>query len=96
MKNRHTAKNKTSVLTVRVPLKLRNRLEGLAESKATNRSRLALAALERYVDEEELQLAKVDQGVRDADAGRVVPHEDVKRYLQSWGSKRKLALPTCK
>jgi len=77
-------------------MKLKRRLEGLAKSKATNRSRLALAALENYVDEEELQLAKIDQGIRDADAGRVVSHEDVKRYLQSWGTKRRLPPPACK
>jgi len=53
-------------------------------------------ALEIYVDEQELQLAKIDQGIRDADAGRLVPHADVKRYLQSWGSKRKLSPPVCR
>lgn len=77
-------------------MKLKRRIEGLAKSRATNRSRLALLALENFVDEEELRLAKIDQGIRDADAGRVVPHEDVKRYLQSWGTKRKLPLPACK
>jgi predicted transcriptional regulator len=53
-------------------------------------------ALESYVDEQEEQLAKIDQGIRDADAGRVISHEKVKRYLQSWGSKRTLPPPRCK
>jgi predicted transcriptional regulator len=85
-----------ATLTVRVPTKLRKRLEGLARMTARNRSRLAVEALESYVDEQEEQLARIDQGIHDADAGRVVSHEKVKRYLQSWGSKRKLLPPRCK
>lgn len=83
----------TATLTVRVPIKLRKRLEGLARLTARNRSRLAVEALEIYVGEQEQFLAKIDQGLRDADAGRVIPHAAVKRYLQSWGSKRRLPPP---
>ncbi len=80
---------RTSTLTIRVPASLKSRLEGLARTTSRNRSRLAVEALETYVDEREEQLARIDQGIRDADAGRVVPHSKVKRYLQSWGRKRK-------
>jgi predicted transcriptional regulator len=96
MKTKRAARNGTAILSVRVPIKLRKRLEGLAKTTASNRSRLAVEALESYVEEQETQLAKIDQGLRNADAGRVVPHDAVKRYLQSWGSKRKLPPPRCK
>jgi len=96
MKIKGRTKAGTTILAVRVPVKLKNRLEGLARSTASSRSRLAAEALESYVDEQESQLARIDRGIRDADAGRVVPHEEVKRYLQSWGRKRKLPLPVCK
>jgi len=96
MKIKGTTKAGTAILAVRVPIKLKNRLEGLARSTASNRSQLAAEALESYVDEQESQLARIDQGIRDADAGRVIPHEKVKRYLQSWGRKRKLPPPVCK
>jgi predicted transcriptional regulator len=96
MKTKAPKRAGTSTLTVRVPIKLKNRLEGLAKSTASNRSRLAVEALQSYVDEQEEQLARIDQGIRDARAGRVVPHEEVKRYLQSWGSNRKLPPPECK
>jgi predicted transcriptional regulator len=96
MKTKPALTSRTATLTVRVPVRLRNRLESLAETTARNRSRLAVEALESYVDEQEEQLAKIDRGLRDADAGRVVSHERVKRYLQSWGSKRKLPPPRCK
>ncbi len=84
MRIKGPAKAATAILAVRVPVKLKNRLEGLAKSTARNRSRLAAEALETYVDEQESQLARIDQGIRDADAGQVIPHGKVKRYLQSW------------
>jgi RHH-type transcriptional regulator, rel operon repressor / antitoxin RelB len=96
MNPKNSSTSRTATLTIRVPSKLRKRLEGLAKSTARNRSRLAVEALETYVDEQEEQLAKIDQGIRDADAGRVVSHDKVKRYLQSWGRKRKLLPPRCK
>ncbi len=96
MKTKEPTKARTATLTVRVPIKLKSRLEGLAKSTGSNRSRLAVEALQSYVDEQESQLARIDQGIRDADAGRVVSHEEVKCYLQSWGSDRKLPPPACK
>ena len=96
MKAKNAPKSATGTLTVRVPLKLRSRLESLAKMTSRNRSRVAVEALQSYVDEQEEQLARIDQGIRDADAGRVVAHQAVKRYLQSWGSKRKLSPPLCK
>ncbi len=86
----------TAIPTIRVPRNLRKRLDGLAGLKGANRSRLAIEALQIYIDEQESQLAKVDQGLRDADAGRMVPHAKVKCYLQSWGSRRPLPPPLWK
>lgn len=96
MQTKRASKPATATLTVRVPLRLRKRLDGLSKSTATNRSRLAVEALETYVEEQEAQLGKIDHGLRDADAGRVVSHGKVKRYLQSWGRKRRLLPPRCK
>lgn len=95
MNGRNLARSQTATLTVRVPADLKKRLEDLARITARNRSRLALEALESYVDDREAQLAKIDQGIRDADTGRVVPHGKVKRYLNSWGKKRKNLPPSC-
>ncbi len=96
MKTKGATKTRTATLTVRVPIKLKSRLEGLARSTDSNRSRLAVDALQTYVDELESKLARIDQGIRDTEAGRVVSHEEVKRYLQSWGSNRKHPPPACK
>jgi hypothetical protein len=36
------------------------------------------------------------EGIADADAGRVVPHDEVRRWLQSWGTGKRLPTPECK
>jgi len=35
-------------------------------------------------------LAAVEEGLADADAGRTVLHEDVRRWLLSWGTESEL------
>jgi predicted transcriptional regulator len=35
-------------------------------------------------DEDEETLAAIDEGVRDADAGRTVPAEEVRKLLPQW------------
>jgi predicted transcriptional regulator len=43
-------------------------------------------------DEDEETLVAIDQGMRDAEAGRTVPAEDVRRLLPKWttdSSRRK-------
>jgi predicted transcriptional regulator len=39
-----------------------------------------------HIDEEEDEetLAAIDEGIRDADAGRTVPIEEVRRLLPTW------------
>ena len=95
MNSKAQTKARTGTITLRIPVKLKKRLESLAKVTASNRSRLAVKALVSYVDEQEWQLARIDQGIRDANAGRLLPHSEVKRYLQSWGSNRKLPPPEC-
>jgi len=85
-----------AVFTVRVPADLKRRLDELAKASDRSRSWLATDALRHYVEDQQWQLAEIEAGLRDADAGRVVSHEKVERWLKSWGSKKKLRPPTCK
>jgi predicted transcriptional regulator len=51
---------------------------------------LAAEAIATYLDEQEHQLQKIREGLADAEAGRVVPHEEVARWLGSWGTGNEL------
>jgi len=40
-------------------------------------------------------LAAVREGLADADAGRTVPHDEVRRWILSWGTESELPPPEC-
>ncbi len=40
--------------------------------------------------------AAIREGIASADAGRLVPHEEVRRWLLSWGTGKRLPKPECK
>ena len=46
-------------------------------------------------EEEAAFLAAVDEGIADADAGRVIPYEKVRAWLESWGTDNELPPPEC-
>jgi predicted transcriptional regulator len=54
---------------------------------------LAQEALEAYVDVNEWHTAAIERGLADARAGRVVEHERVRRWLESWGADDELDSP---
>jgi predicted transcriptional regulator len=83
----------TSTMTIRVPAKLKDRLDKLAAVTARSRSWLAAHALEVYVEDQEWQLAAIRKGNKEVREGRFITHEKTKRWLRSWGKKRELPPP---
>ncbi len=86
----------TATFTIRVPIAIKRRLDKLAKATSRTRSWLAADAVTTYVTEQDWQLAEIEEGIKDAEAGRVVPHEEVKRWLNSWGTDNEKAPPSCK
>ena len=86
----------TATFTIRVPVDLKRRLDQLAKVADRSRSWLAADALRHYVEDQQWQLAEIDAGLRDVEAGRVVPNDEVESWLRSWGGKRKVHPPACK
>jgi predicted transcriptional regulator len=81
----------TEVLTLRITPALLKKLNTL--SRATDRTKSRLALIERDVDRESWQVAAIEEGVRAADAGELVPHDHVAKWVESWGSTRELKRP---
>ncbi len=52
-------------------------LDQLAEATGRSRNYHLNAALKAYLAEQEWQIARIREGLADADAGRLTPHEDV-------------------
>jgi predicted transcriptional regulator len=69
----------TSTMTVRIPAKVKERLEALA--KATDRSKAYLAsrAIEEYLEVQEWQVKAIEKAVHEADSpdAQFVDHEEV-------------------
>jgi predicted transcriptional regulator len=79
----------TEPVTLRLDAATRKRLDRL--SKATDRSRAALAAeaVRQFVELNEWQIAAIEEGVREADRGRFIDHAKLKA---KWEKKLASAL----
>jgi predicted transcriptional regulator len=74
----------TTTMTVRLPEELRHRLDQLSRTTARSKSWLAADAIARYVKAEEWQVAEVEAGVREADAGEFADADEVAAVLAKW------------
>ena len=85
-----------NVISVRVSDELRDRLDSLASATQRPRSFLAQEAIAEYLDRHAWQVAAIDEAVASADSGRVVGHDAVAEWLESWGSEAELDAPRVK
>lgn len=66
----------TTTLTIQVSAELRDKLARLAQDTRRSKSFLAAEAVSAYVDSELQIIEGVRRGIRDVEAGRVVPHDE--------------------
>ena len=78
----------STTVSVRIDPAIKKRLEKLAKSTGRSRSFLAAEAINEYVDLNEWQVAGIAKAVASLDRGEGVPHERVKEWVSSWGSKK--------
>lgn len=77
-----------SVITLRIDAKLRKKLDKLAESTQRSRSFLAAEAIREYVDVNEWQIAEINKGIAEADAGDFTSDEQVQKTIAKWTRRR--------
>lgn len=87
--------NKTAPVSVRLSADLNERVIAVARALDRPKSWVIDQAVQAFVAMQEWQLAAIDEGLRAADAGRVVAHEDVVAWVQSWGGPDELPMPKC-
>lgn len=71
----------------------KKRLEKLAKSTGRSRSFLAAEAINGYLDLNEWQIAGVQKAIAALDRGERIPHQRIKEWVNSWGSKRERSTP---
>ncbi len=83
----------STTLSVRIDVGTKKRLEALARRSRRSKSFLAAEAIAAFVDAESWQLDEIQAASSELDAGRGVPHKDVKKWLRSWGRTREQRAP---
>jgi RHH-type transcriptional regulator, rel operon repressor / antitoxin RelB len=78
---------KESLLSVRMPEELAGRLTNLAKATDRSKSYLAALAIEEFIATQEWQVQAIKEGIADAEAGRVVGHDEAVKELTKWGKK---------
>ncbi len=68
-------------------------LERVARARNADPDALANEALREWLDESAEIERKVEAAMSDTRAGRVIAHERVKQWVESWGSERELPRP---
>lgn len=79
----------TQAISVRIRAEKVDALERLAKATDRPRSWHIEQALDSYLDLQAWQVAQVETSMAEMDAGRGIPHEDVKRELLTWGKGTK-------
>lgn len=78
----------TEMLTLRIDEPLGRRLARLSKAMERSKSWVVADALEKYLDDNQWQVEAIEAGMAAADAGEVVPHEEVKQWVKSLGKGR--------
>jgi predicted transcriptional regulator len=86
---------KPSPVSVRLSPELDRQLGDVAQALDRPKSWVIEQAVKEFVAVQAWHLAAIDEGLRDAEAGRVVAHEDVAAWVRSWGKPDELPMPVC-
>ena len=86
----------TTTLSLRLPKELSEQLTSLAQSTKRTKSFCAVEAIKNYLKQESWQIEAIEEGLENADSGRMIKHEDVKNWVSSWNTSHEKELPRCK
>ena len=66
-------------ITVRINVEMKEQLEKLVKASARPRSILIVDALQEYLAVNQWQIHAIEEGIRQADAGHLIPHEELRK-----------------
>ena len=89
------ANTRSATLSIRLKPETKKRLAKLAKTSGRSSNFLIADAVEAYVSDQERLFAELRQADRQVKSGHYIRHEDMKKWLLSWGTERELPLPKC-
>lgn len=81
----------TSTTSIRLPDEVLGDLDALAKATARNRNYLITEAVKEFVARELWHLHRIQEGVRQAEAGAFVPDDEMAAFWVSWTTPEALA-----
>jgi RHH-type rel operon transcriptional repressor/antitoxin RelB len=79
--HRHVSAADSAVVTARIDAALKAKLEALSRTTRRSKSYLAAEAIAAYVELNEWQIAEIEAGIAELDAGEVLSEEEAEeRY----------------
>jgi len=87
--------NKPTPVSLRLQPELNERVTAIANSLDRSKSWVIEQAIKDYVELEDWRRAAIEEGLKDADDGRVVAHDDVVAWVRSWDQPDELPPPKC-
>ena len=88
--------DRPSSVSIDVDIALDEEVGAIAAELDRPKSWVVEQALRDFVALQRWQLAAIDEGIRQADAGQLIPHEDVVAWVRSWNTPGELPMPVCK
>jgi RHH-type transcriptional regulator, rel operon repressor / antitoxin RelB len=86
----------STTITVRLDKAVKKRLETAAARVRRSKSFLAAEAIEEYLAIQDWQVEAIKHGIAAADRGETVPHDKVKAWAASLGTRKELPRPKSK
>ncbi len=77
----------TTLISVRVPKDVAKRLRALAQATDRSKSYVAGQAIEEFLTLQEWQVKAIRQGIAEANAGKLIPHDEAVKRLRRWGRR---------
>jgi RHH-type rel operon transcriptional repressor/antitoxin RelB len=74
----------STTMTVRLEDEVKVRLDRLAESTQRSKSYLAAEAIRAFVENNEWQIAEIEAGLREADAGDFASDKEMAALARKW------------
>jgi predicted transcriptional regulator len=72
-----------NVMTVRIDPEVKKRLEKMARATARTKSFLIADAIEEYLSVNEWQIEAIEEGVRRAEKGQFISHEEIRKKWEA-------------
>jgi predicted transcriptional regulator len=87
---------KAASVNVRLEPELDEKLSAVATRLDRSKSWVVQQALKEFIELQLWQMSAIEKGLSDVESGRVIAHEDVVAWVESWARPDELPMPECK